>query len=276
MNVSELAKSAGLSASGVRWYERTGVLPPATRKANGYRQYTDEDRRLMRLVATLRRLGISPSEAGRLASLLLNGKGAGPEVGKTLAGHREAIRLQRDELLRLDVELRDLETTIAGTANGSSAGDAPRGRISVLFLCNANSGRSQMGEALLSQLGGESFDVSSAGLTPRAVSPFAVRALALEGIDWSGALSKPVARFEKRRFDYVITLSDSAREQCPALPGPHNALHWSLDDPARVTGSERQQIAAYSATVHELRRRLEPFIELARVSHQSSGRTLNG
>ena len=76
----------------------------------------------------------------------------------------------------------------------------------------------------------------SAGTKPRAVHPLAVQVLAEIGIDWRGARAKPVNELLDRRFDYVITLSNSAREACPTLPGPHGALHWHLEDPAAVEG----------------------------------------
>ena len=269
MNVSELARSAGLSPSGVRWYERMGVLPAATRQANGYREYTDRDRSQLQLVATLRRLGLTPAEAGRLAALLLTGDASNPDIGQALAAHRETIRQQRHELERLDIELLDLEQTIAETTARRPKSAAAERRVSVLFLCNSNSGRSQMGEALLKRLGGRPFEAYSAGVHPREVSPLAVAALRDEGIDWSRARAKSVAEFVDRRFDYVVTLSDTARDECPELPGPHNALHWRLDDPSAVAGTESERLAAYHRTLAELRQRLQPFIELALITNKS-------
>ncbi len=271
MNVSELARSAGLSPSGVRWYETVGVLPAPPRGENGYRQYSEQDLRLLQLITTLRRVGLAPGDAGRLARLCMEHGAIDPAVGTTLAEHRRAIGRQREELGRLEAELADLEATIAGTRSGSKP---PRGRegapISVLFLCNGNSGRSQMAEALLQRHGGTAFQACSAGIVPRGVSPLAVRVLTEAGIDWSRARSKPVDELAKRTFDYVITLSDSAREQCPELPGPHNSLHWRLDDPAEATGTEDVRLRAYRRTLDELMLRLRPFVELA--SH-TAGRT---
>lgn len=264
MNVSQLARSAGLSPSGVRWYETVGVLPAARRRENGYRDYTEQDLRLLQLVTTLRRVGLAPAEAGRLARLCLERGAIDPAVGETLAEHRHAIGRQREELGRLEAELADLEGTIAGTRRGPKS---PRGRegapISVLFLCNGNSGRSQMAEALLRTHGGGAFESWSAGIAPREVSPLAVRALFEAGIDWSRARAKSVQELPQRTFEYVITLSDSAREQCPELPGPHNSLHWRLDDPAAMDGPEDVRLDAYRHTLDELMLRLRPFAELA-------------
>lgn len=71
MKVSELARRAGIATSAVRWYEEVGVLPLAERRANRYRDYGDEDVARLRLVVSLRRLGLGPGDAGRLAHLCL-------------------------------------------------------------------------------------------------------------------------------------------------------------------------------------------------------------
>ncbi len=264
MNVSELARRTGLSPSGVRWYETVGVLPAAPRRENGYREYSEGDLRLLQLVTTLRRVGLSPAEAGRLARLCIERGVADPEVPAALARHHHALRRQRIELERLDWELTDLEATIESTRSGVVAGTALAVTpISVLFLCNGNSGRSQIAEALLTRHGGLAFDAKSAGFAPKPVSDSTVRVLAEDGIDWSQRRAKSVDEFVDRSFAYVITLADSAREQCPAFPGPHNALHWRLDDPAEVEGAMEERLDAYRWTRDQVMLRLRPFIELA-------------
>jgi arsenate reductase (thioredoxin) len=263
MNISELARRAGLSPSGVRWYEQAGILPPPARLPNGYRDYTDADLDRLTLVLTLRRLGLAPHDAGRLAQQCLGGSSIDADLVDLLATQRGAIARQREDLERLDAGLRDLEATIA--ASDRAAAPRPSSRaISVLFICSGNSARSQMAEALLTRFGGEDFAVASAGTEPRTVSPLAVRVLAEVGIDWRQARAKPVDDLADQRFDYVITLSDSARDNCRPLPGPHNALHWHLPDPSGAEGSEEDRLAAYRATRTELSVRLRPFIEIAR------------
>ncbi len=82
----------------------------------------------------------------------------------------------------------------------------------VLILCTGNSARSQMAEGLLRHDAGERFDVESAGTKPTSVRPEAITALHELGIDISGHRSKAVAEFDGQKFDYVITVCDSARE----------------------------------------------------------------
>ncbi len=257
MNVSELARSAGLSPSGVRWYEREGILPRASRRENGYREYGECDASLLRLITTLRRLGLPANEAGALARACLGG-GNPAEVAELLRAQEGSLAERRRELVAIESELRDLRATLAST---SAAGATP-GPVRVLFLCNANSGRSQLGEALLGQLGGPRFEAASAGVRPRPVSRFAVEVLEEFGIDWRAAHSKHVEDIHGD-FDYVVNLSESMRETCATLPGRHSTLHWDLPDPGAVRGEDDARLGAYRSVRDEIAARLRPFIELA-------------
>ena len=267
MRISELASRAGVAPSAVRWYESAGVLPLPTRRGNGYREYGDEDLSRLRLVVSLRRLGLDPGEAGRLARDCLDRGAVDRDLGPLLAAQRAAIRQRRDELDRLDAELVDLQLTIDAARRVRTAGGGrivPDRPIRVLFVCTGNSARSQIGEALLEHYGGADFEVESAGTEPRGVSPFALRVLAEAGIDWSGARSKSVDEFLGQRFDYVITVCDRARQSCPVFPGTANILHWGLDDPADAGGTDEDRLEAFRQTALELTARLRPFIEIAR------------
>ena len=135
--------------------------------------------------------------------------------------------------------------------------------IRVLFLCTHNSARSQIAEALLGQYGGTNFEVYSAGTEATRVSPYAIRVLAEQGIDWSGARSKVITEFLGQRFDHVVTVCDRAREACPVFPGSTNTLHWGLDDPSDIQGSDEEKLAAFRRTRLEVAARLRPFIEVA-------------
>ena len=135
--------------------------------------------------------------------------------------------------------------------------------IRVIFVCTGNSARSQMAEALLRQDGGDRFEVVSAGVSPRGVHPLAITTMARVGIDISGAASKPVGMFLGQRFDYVITLCDTARTSCPVFLGGSETLHWGLGDPAEVEGTDAQRQAAFDAVLKEISGRLHTFIPLA-------------
>lgn len=132
--------------------------------------------------------------------------------------------------------------------------------LRVLFLCTANSARSQMAEGLLRALGGDRFEVASAGVEPGALHPLAVRAMAEIGVDISSHEAKSVDRFVGIEFDYVITVCDAAAERCPVFPGAVKRLHWSVEDPANTRGTEEERLAAFRAARDKLRAHIEAFI----------------
>ena len=136
-------------------------------------------------------------------------------------------------------------------------------RSRVLILCTGNSARSQMAEGLLRQLGGESFDVSSAGIKPTQVRTEAVQVMKEIGIDISQHFSKDVDRFVANDFDYVITVCDNANENCPVFPGRAKRIHWSFEDPAQVEGNETMRLNAFRIIRDEIKHHIETFIATA-------------
>ena len=136
--------------------------------------------------------------------------------------------------------------------------------IPVLFLCTHNSARSQMAEGLLRQMGGERFEVLSAGTEQTRVHPLAIKAAAGLGVDISRHHSKTVEQFHDQTFDYVITVCDSAREICPVFPGHPNQIHWSFADPSAVTGTETERLTAFEETAAQLERRIRYFMKRSR------------
>ncbi len=273
MRISELAGRAGAAASAIRWYEEVGILPAPVRQPNGYRDYGEDDLARLRLLLSLRRLGLGPEDAGRIARLCLEHAAIDLDLAPLLAEQHAAIDRQRADLDRLDAELIDLELTVeaVGRARSTQEGidmtDAihvRNGPIRVLFVCTGNSARSQIAEALLERYGDPDFEVESAGTEPRGVNPLAIQVLSQHGIDWSAARSKSVNEFLGQSFDYVITVCDRARQTCPVFPGSENTLHWGLDDPAEVDGSDSERLEAFGRTAMELTLRLRPFIEIAR------------
>ena len=135
--------------------------------------------------------------------------------------------------------------------------------IRVLFVCTGNSARSQIAEAILDRIGGGDFAVFSAGTEPKGVNPYTVRVLDEEGIDWSNAQSKSVQEYLGRPFEYVITVCDNARQTCPVFPGSHEKLHWELEDPAEVEGSDDRKLAAFRETYRELDELIHLFVDTA-------------
>jgi arsenate reductase (thioredoxin) len=131
----------------------------------------------------------------------------------------------------------------------------------VLFLCTGNSARSQMAEAILSKIAGESFEVYSAGLEPKGVHPKTIQVLKEIGIDWSQAQSKSLNEFlGKIHFGFLITVCSRAEEKCPIFPGMGQRLHWPFDDPAAVQGSEADQLAAFRSVRDQIEAKIGSWL----------------
>jgi len=130
----------------------------------------------------------------------------------------------------------------------------------ILIRCTGNSARSQMAEGLLRHDAGERFEVYSAGISPTKVRPEAVAVMNEIGIDISGHRSKSVDEFAGNEFDYVITVCDNAQESCPNFPGNTKRLHWSLEDPAAVQGSEDERKAAFRRIRDRIHDRLKAVV----------------
>ncbi len=127
----------------------------------------------------------------------------------------------------------------------------------VLFLCVANSARSQIAEGVARSLAPAGTTVWSAGSRPTSVRPEAIRVLRELGLDISSHRSKSVEEIPATEIDTVITLC--GEEECPVFLGNATRLHWGLPDPAAVTGSEEERLNAFRQTRDELRRRLATF-----------------
>jgi len=125
---------------------------------------------------------------------------------------------------------------------------------SYLFLCVANSARSQMAEGIARSLAPVDVAVASAGSEPTRVRPEAVEALREVGIDISAHRSKSVVDVDPGGVEVVVTLC--AEEVCPVFLGPARRVHWGLPDPAAVAGDRGARLEAFRETRDELRRRL--------------------
>jgi arsenate reductase len=134
---------------------------------------------------------------------------------------------------------------------GALRAAAPR---HLLFLCVANSARSQMAEGIARTLAPPDVKISSAGSAPSRLHPHAVRVLAEIGIDISGQRSKHVNEIPPGDVDAVITLC--AEEVCPVFLGKALRVHWGLPDAAAAGGSDAEQLEAFRRVRDELRRRL--------------------
>jgi len=132
----------------------------------------------------------------------------------------------------------------------------------VLFICTGNSARSQMAEGLLRQMGGDRFEVFSAGTCPIPVRPLAIKAMQEIGVDISQHYSKTLEQFVGLPFDYVITVCDNAKEDCPVFHGARNTLHWCIQDPVGVMGSQEVLLQAFRKARDDIAGRIQKAFDL--------------
>lgn len=137
-------------------------------------------------------------------------------------------------------------------------------RFRLLFLCTGNSARSIIAEYLAKNIAGAKFDIVSAGSDPKpAPNPLALKILGDRfRIDASGARSKSWQEFAGVQFDFVITLCDNAKENCPVWPGQPIIAHWGSPDPADATGTGEEQETAFWQVAQQIKRRIELFASL--------------
>jgi arsenate reductase (thioredoxin) len=114
-----------------------------------------------------------------------------------------------------------------------------------------------MAEALLRHLAGEKFQVFSAGTHPKGVHPRTVEVMKEIGIDVSGHTSKDVQQFLGEKFDYVATVCDRAKQQCPIFPGAE-PIHWGFDDPADAAAG--REVETFRRVRDEIMQRLRLFL----------------
>lgn len=131
----------------------------------------------------------------------------------------------------------------------------------ILFVCTGNVARSQMAEGWARALAAPGVEVASAGThpNPKGVHPLAVEMLREKGIDASTHRSKHIDDLPGD-FDYVITLCDSAAQECPVLPARRARLHWGLTDPAAAGGDPARERALFREICDEIERRLREWM----------------
>jgi arsenate reductase (thioredoxin) len=141
-------------------------------------------------------------------------------------------------------------------------------RRRILFLCTGNAARSQMSEALARLDYGDLLDPVSAGSRPAGfVHPLAIHVIEELGVAMDHARSKSAQEFLDKPFDLVVTVCDAAAADCPTWPRARHLVHWSIEDPSFVRGTEQQKSDAFRATRDELRHRIDSLMEALRRSH---------
>jgi len=132
----------------------------------------------------------------------------------------------------------------------------------VLFLCTGNSCRSQMAEGWLKHLGGEAFEVFSAGLEAHGKNPRAIAVMAEAGVDISGQASEIVDTEMLESLDLLLTVCSHADEHCPIFSIKGKREHWPFDDPAKATGAEDEVMNEFRRVRDQIQTRIRQFLSV--------------
>ncbi len=193
---------------------------------------------------------------------------------------RRSTEDARDVYYSVDLErLRVLYATVGDAlhpgiaAQPQATEDAPPTLdrpLRILFLCTHNRARSQLAEGIARYLGGGQVDVYSAGDLPTEVHPLTLEMLQELGVDTSRHYAKHMDDFIGPHFDYVITICDYVRGNCPTFPGDPYRIHWSFDDPSTVDGGVEEQRAAFRRARRELMIRIRYLLAASHIPTRSA------
>ena len=130
----------------------------------------------------------------------------------------------------------------------------------ILVLCTGNSCRSQIAEGYLKYFAKDTAEVYSAGIETHGVNPRAVAIMKEDGIDISHHTSNNIDEYRDIDFDYVITVCDNAREQCPVFPSKAKQVHYNFPDPAKATGSDEEIMQQFRKVRDEIKNYCQTFV----------------
>jgi arsenate reductase len=135
----------------------------------------------------------------------------------------------------------------------------------VLFLCTANSCRSQMAEGLINHFLGDKIAAFSAGTEATYVNPTAIEVMKEIGIDISKHQSKDLTAFDGQIFDYVITLCGNANETCPLYIGGTKKTHIGFNDPAKARGTKEEVLSEFRRVRDEIKEKITAFFQAEKI-----------
>jgi arsenate reductase len=155
---------------------------------------------------------------------------------------------------------------------GKTSVDTDKETIKLLFLCTGNACRSQMAEGWARHLKSDTIEAYSAGVWPTTVSTKAIQVMAEAGVDISSHVSKHAYAYLGMDFDFVITLCDLARRDCPIFDAKTRLVHKPFRDPFTVTGSTEEVLDAF----REARDEIRAFVETLPESLTAESETIGG
>ena len=131
----------------------------------------------------------------------------------------------------------------------------------ILVLCTGNSCRSQIAEGYLKYFAKDKAEVYSAGIETHGVNPKAIAIMKEDGIDISHHTSKNVIEYRNIDFDFVITVCDNAKEQCPVFPSKAKQFHHNFPDPAKAQGIENEIMQQFRNVRDEIKQFSKNFLK---------------
>ena len=130
----------------------------------------------------------------------------------------------------------------------------------ILVLCTGNSCRSQIAEGYLKHFANEKAEIYSAGIETHGVNPGAIQIMKEDGIDISHQTSNNIDEYKNINFDYVITVCDNAKEQCPVFPSTAKQIHHNFPDPAKVIGTDDEIMEQFRKVREEIKKFSREFV----------------
>jgi arsenate reductase len=130
----------------------------------------------------------------------------------------------------------------------------------ILVLCTGNSCRSQIAEGYLRHFAGDEATVYSAGIETHGVNPRAIAIMKEDGIDISTHTSNHVDEYMNIEFDFILTVCDNAKENCPYFPSKAKRFHYNFPDPAKAIGSEEEIMAEFRKVREMIKNYCREFI----------------
>ena len=130
----------------------------------------------------------------------------------------------------------------------------------ILVLCTGNSCRSQIAEGYLRYFSKEKAEIYSAGIETDGVNPKAVTTMKEDGIDISHHTSNNIDEYKNIDFDFVITVCDNAKENCPYFLTKAKVFHHNFQDPAKAVGTDEKIDQQFRNVRDEIKNYCEKFI----------------
>lgn len=131
----------------------------------------------------------------------------------------------------------------------------------ILVLCTGNSCRSQIAEGYLRKFAGNSAEVYSAGIETHGVNPLAIKTMREDGIDISTHTSNNINEYRNVDFDFVLTVCDNAKENCPYFPSQAKKFHFNFPDPAKASGTPEQIMQEFTRVRELIKKYCRDFVD---------------